>query len=51
MRRCGLGISIMSLLTQAGASALMMAAKESRTEVVSLLLDAGAYVDIQNEVM
>ena len=41
----------MSLITQHGYSALMLAAKESRTKVVSLLLEAGAKVDLQNEVM
>ena len=46
-----LGISIVSLLTQHRYSALMLAAKESRTEVVSLLLKTGAKVDLQDEVM
>ena len=51
MRGVVLGIRIMSLLTQHGDSALMLAAKESMTEVVSLLLEAGAKVDLQDEVM
>ena len=38
----------MSLLTQVGDSALMLAA---RTDIVSLLLEAGAKLDLQNEVM
>ena len=46
-----LGISIMSLLTKLGDSALMEAVRENRTEVVSLLLAAGAKVDLQNKVM
>ena len=41
----------MSLLTQHGNSALMLAAKKSRTDIVSLLLEAGAYIDLQNEVI
>ena len=44
-------ISIMSLITQVGYSALMEAARKGRTEVVSLLLAAGAKVDLQNKVM
>ena len=40
----------MSVLTQNGDSALMMAAREGRTEVVSLLLEAGANIHLQNKV-
>ena len=40
----------MSVFTQNGDSALMMAARWDRTEVVPLLLKAGANTDLQNEV-
>ena len=40
----------MSVITQDGESALMMAARRGRTEVVSLLLKAGANVHVQNKV-
>ena len=40
----------MSVITQNGNSALMMAARKGRTEVVSLLLKAGANIHIQNNV-
>ena len=40
----------MSVITQDGESALMMAAREGRTEVVSLLLKAGANIHLQNKV-
>ena len=40
----------MSVITQDGDSPLMMAAREGRTEVVSLLLMAGANLDLQNKV-
>ena len=40
----------MSVITQDGDSALMMAVKAYRIEVVSLLLKAGANTDLQNEV-
>ena len=40
----------MSVITQDGESALMMAVGEGRTEVVSLLLKAGANIDLQNNV-
>ena len=40
----------MSVITQYGNSALMMAAREGKTEVVSLLLEAGANIHLQNEV-
>ena len=46
-----LGISTMSLLTQYGDSALMLAAKYCRTDIVSLLLEAGAKIDLQNKVI
>ena len=39
-----------SVITQNEDTALMMAAREGRTEVVSLLLEAGANTDLQNEV-
>ena len=37
-------------ITQRGESALMLAAWEGMTEVVSLLLEAGANIDLQDEV-
>ena len=40
----------MSAITQKGESALMVAIRWGRTEVVSLLLEAGAKIDLQNEV-
>ena len=40
----------MSVITQNGDSALMMAAEEGRTEVVSLLLEAGADIHLQDKV-
>ena len=41
----------MSVITQNGDTALMMAVRGwGRTEVVSLLLEAGANTDLQNEV-
>ena len=40
----------MSVISQDGDSALMMAARESKTEVISLLLEAGANTDLQNKV-
>ena len=41
----------MSVITQwSGDSALMMAVRWSKTEVVSLLLEAGANTDLQNKV-
>ena len=40
----------MSVITQDGHSALMMAAEEGMTEVVSLLLEVGANIDLQNNV-
>ena len=40
----------MSVNTQNGDSALMMAVSWGRTEVVSLLLEAGANTDLQNNV-
>ena len=41
----------MSVITQDGFSALMMAASEGRTDIVSLLLEARANIDLQNEVI
>ena len=40
----------MSVITQDGDSALMIAARWGRTEVVPLLLKVGANTDLQNEV-
>ena len=40
----------MSVITQNGDSALMMAAQDGMTEVVPLLLEAGANIDLQNKV-
>ena len=40
----------MSVITQDGHSTLMMAAQEGMTEVFSLLLKAGANIDLQNKV-
>ena len=40
----------MSVITQLGGSALMMAVREGMTEVVSLLLKARANVHLQNKV-
>ena len=40
----------MSVITQDGESALMMVAKEGKTEIVSLLLKAEADTDLQNKV-
>ena len=41
----------MSVITQLdGDSLLMIAARKNKTEVVSLLLEAGANIDLQNEV-
>ena len=40
----------MSVITQDGDSALMMAVREGRTEVVSLLLKPEANTDLQNKV-
>ena len=40
----------MSVITQNGDTALMMAVREGMNEVVSLLLKAGANTDLQNEV-
>ena len=41
---------LMSVITQDGDSALMMAVRKGWTEVVSLLLKAGANTDLQNKV-
>ena len=40
----------MSVTTQDGNSALMMAVRDGRTEVVPLLLEAGANTNLQDEV-
>ena len=40
----------MSVITQDGESALMLAAWKGRTEVVSLLVKAGAALDLQDMV-
>ena len=40
----------MSVITQWGESPLMVAAGSGRTEVVSLLVKAGAALDLQNKV-
>ena len=40
----------MSVITQDGDSTLIDVASEGMTEVVSLLLEAGANIDLQNEV-
>ena len=40
----------MSVITQDGEPALMLAARMGRSEVVSLLVKAGAALDLQNEV-
>ena len=40
----------MSVITQWGQSALMVAIGSGRTEVVSLLVKAGAALDLQNKV-
>ena len=40
----------MSVITQKGDSPLMVAASHGETEVVSLLVEAGAPLDLQNKV-
>ena len=40
----------MSVITQSGNSPLMEAASSGRTEVVSLLVKAGAALDLQDKV-
>ena len=40
----------MSVITQSGESPLMLAARNGRTEVISLLVEAGAALDLQNKV-
>ena len=40
----------MSVITQDGESPLMLAVRSGRTEVVSLLVKAGAALDLQNKV-
>ena len=39
-----------AIITQNGDSALMISARKGRTEVVSLLLEAGANIHLQNKV-
>ena len=40
----------MSVITQDGESPLILAARSGRTEIVSLLVKAGAALDLQNVV-
>ena len=40
----------MSVITQSGDSALIVAAREGRTEIVQQLVKAGANLDLQNKV-
>ena len=40
----------MSVITQYGNTLLMLAVRKGRTEVVPLLLEAGANIHLQNEV-
>ena len=40
----------MSIITQSGESPLMLAARSGRTEVVSLVVEAGAALDLQDMV-
>ena len=40
----------MSVITQSGNSAMMEAVRSGRTEVVSLLVKAGAALDLQDQV-
>ena len=40
----------MSVITQDGESPLILAARSGETEVVSLLVKAGAALDLQNKV-
>ena len=40
----------MSVVTQDGESALIVAARRGKTEVVSLLVKAGAALELQNKV-
>ena len=40
----------MFVVTQSGESPLILAARNGRTEVVSLLVKAGAALDLQNKV-
>ena len=40
----------MSVITQSGDSSLTLAARNGETEVVSLLVKAGAALDLQNKV-
>ena len=40
----------MSIITQSGDSPLILAARRGRTEVVSLLVKAGAALDLEDKV-
>ena len=40
----------MSVITQDGDTALMLAAREGMTDVVSMLLEAGANIELQDKV-
>ena len=40
----------MSVITQSGDSPLTLAARSGKTEVVSLLVEAGAALDLQDQV-
>ena len=40
----------MSVITQSGESPLILAAKNGETEIVSLLVKAGAALDLQSKV-
>ena len=40
----------MSIITQRGESPLILAARSGKTEVVSLLVKAGAALDLQDQV-
>ena len=40
----------MSVITQVGRSALIVAARDGRTEIVQQLVKAGANLDLQNKV-
>ena len=48
--QCVCVILHMSVITQVGESALTLAAREGKTEVVVELVKAGANVDLQTEV-
>ena len=48
--KCQSSVSRMSVITQDGESALILAARRGMTEVVSLLVKAGAALDLQDQV-